>query len=629
MSTGLAIFSVIFALIFLGIFVFLYVSSSHPFESSVVFSSNPLGAFESCRIPRLFSYGALLIFTFQLILLENLVYFDWLKRNTAIIVGTTILAAALAMLIPTLIDKQQLKETITPRTETMLFSDPCFLLHQLLLEENDLVQRFGDLYVYYRNIVPAYFFILRRNWQFKEEITKVAKLHQQFNKKLQQAILEIERQNNVPGVQSNINSQQLNESDVDDVDYDSLVIHAPIVQLLLSSQTSWINSQQSQPLLQMILEPSSQHQQELEQEQSQSDTTSFPSSYTELIVKLHQEQQSQNNNSIRLSSASSRHSSMNFTPKTSNAFDIGSQDYTQSQSQSQSPIQSADGLFKKNDFAIVANGPVFKTKQRPPRQFVPLFVARITNLRDNETYDCALHMANKGDYDRGVNTFSPEGRIFQVEYAMEAVKLGTTAIGIQVGEGTLLAVEKRITSPLMEASSLDKIMKIGKHVGAAVSGLISDGKLLVDKAREQTNQHGFDYDEPISIESCVQGICDIYLQFGEGKKHQMSRPFGVALLIAGVDIETIPPKDGEALRTRFIPRLFHTDPSGTYVKTMTLEQAENLAMKTLKQVMEEKITDTNVELALASSETGQFQSYTSEKVRSIVQRFLSKDGRQA
>ena len=74
------------------------------------------------------------------------------------------------------------------------------------------------------------------------------------------------------------------------------------------------------------------------------------------------------------------------------------------------------------------------------------------------------------NYDRGVNTFNPEGRLFQVEYAIEAIKLGTTAIGIKCAEGVVLAVEKRITSPLIEPSSLKKLLEIDSHVGCAMSG---------------------------------------------------------------------------------------------------------------------------------------------------------------
>ena len=78
---------------------------------------------------------------------------------------------------------------------------------------------------------------------------------------------------------------------------------------------------------------------------------------------------------------------------------------------------------------------------------------------------------NRSEYDRGPNTFSPEGRLFQVEYAIEAIKLGSTAIGIQTGEGVILAVEKRITSPLMEPTSIEKIVEIDAHIACAFSGM--------------------------------------------------------------------------------------------------------------------------------------------------------------
>ena len=80
---------------------------------------------------------------------------------------------------------------------------------------------------------------------------------------------------------------------------------------------------------------------------------------------------------------------------------------------------------------------------------------------------------NRSEYDRGPNTFSPEGRLFQVEYAIEAIKLGSTAIGIQTSEGVILAVEKRITSPLMEPTSIEKIVEIDTHIACAFSGIIA------------------------------------------------------------------------------------------------------------------------------------------------------------
>jgi len=237
----------------------------------------------------------------------------------------------------------------------------------------------------------------------------------------------------------------------------------------------------------------------------------------------------------------------------------------------------------------------------------------------------------RSEYDRGVNTFSPEGRLFQVEYAIEAIKLGSTAIGIQTSEGVVLAVEKRITSKLLEPSSVKKIVKLDDQIGCAMSGLVADARTLVDHARVETQNHWFVYDEKMGTEACVQSVCDLALGFGEG---EMARPFGVALLVAGVD-----DKDG--------PVLYHTDPSGTYTKyeakaigagsegaqtylqehynkSLKLHEAEKMALEVLKQVMEEKISSTNVEVGVITTTNKLFTLRTKDEIESQLKN-LSAD----
>lgn len=159
----------------------------------------------------------------------------------------------------------------------------------------------------------------------------------------------------------------------------------------------------------------------------------------------------------------------------------------------------------------------------------------------------------RSEYDRGVNTFNPEGRLFQVEYAIEAIKIGTTAIGICTPEGVVLAVEKRLLSPLQEPSSVEKIYEADSHIGIAMSGLSADARTLVNHARSESQYHRFTFNEPMPVESMTQAVCDLALQFGEsGEENGMSRPFGVALLVAGWDHHG--------------PVLYHTDPSGTFTR---------------------------------------------------------------
>ncbi|KAK4087480.1 hypothetical protein Purlil1_8070 [Purpureocillium lilacinum] len=222
-------------------------------------------------------------------------------------------------------------------------------------------------------------------------------------------------------------------------------------------------------------------------------------------------------------------------------------------------------------------------------------------------------------------------RLFQVEYSLEAIKLGSTAIGVATSDGVVLGVEKRVTSTLLETSSVEKIVEIDRHIGCAMSGLQADARSMVEHARVECQSHAFNYNEPLGVESCTQAICDLALRFGEGAEGEetiMSRPFGVALLIAGFD------EDG--------PQLFHAEPSGTfyrydakaigsgsegaqaelqneYHKSLSITDAETLVLKTLKQVMEEKLDSKNVQLASVTKEKG-FRIYTDEEMAAVVER---------
>eukprot|EP00088_Acartia_fossae_P008649 TRINITY_DN14156_c0_g1_i1.p1 TRINITY_DN14156_c0_g1~~TRINITY_DN14156_c0_g1_i1.p1 ORF type:complete len:253 (+),score=75.11 TRINITY_DN14156_c0_g1_i1:33-761(+) len=235
---------------------------------------------------------------------------------------------------------------------------------------------------------------------------------------------------------------------------------------------------------------------------------------------------------------------------------------------------------------------------------------------------------NRSEYDRGPNTFSPEGRLFQVEYAIEAIKLGSTAIGIQTNEGVILAVEKRITSPLMEPTSIEKIVEIDNHIACAFSGLTADSKTLIDRARVEAQNHWFTYEEKMQIESVSAAVSNLAIQFGDSDDEVgiMSRPFGVAILFAGCD------EDGA--------QLYHMDPSGTYLKfdakaigsgsegaqqslqeayhrSMTLREATKSAFTILKQVMEEKLNETNVEAATVKPGEG-FRLIKGEELEAII-----------
>ncbi len=171
-------------------------------------------------------------------------------------------------------------------------------------------------------------------------------------------------------------------------------------------------------------------------------------------------------------------------------------------------------------------------------------------------------------------------------------------------------------------------------IGCAMSGLVADARTLIDHARVETQNHWFVYDEKMGVEACVQGVCDLALGFGEG---EMARPFGVALLVAGVDEKG--------------PVLYHTDPSGTftryeakaigagsegaqtylqehYNKSMKLHEAQKLALEVLKQVMEEKISATNVEVGIVTVRDQKFRMATKEELEAQIKSLAADPFRQ-
>ncbi|TQQ81820.1 archaeal proteasome endopeptidase complex subunit alpha [Halonotius roseus] len=149
-------------------------------------------------------------------------------------------------------------------------------------------------------------------------------------------------------------------------------------------------------------------------------------------------------------------------------------------------------------------------------------------------------------YDRGTSLFSPDGRIYQVEYAREAVSRGAPSVGIRTTDGVILAAQSRAGSSLMESESIEKLHKIDDHVGAASAGHVADARQLIDFARQQGQVSQLRYGEPIDVEALTKELTD-HIQ--ENTQRGGTRPYGAALLIGGIE-------NGE-------PRLFAADPSGT------------------------------------------------------------------
>ncbi|WP_214400748.1 archaeal proteasome endopeptidase complex subunit alpha [Methanocaldococcus lauensis] len=240
-----------------------------------------------------------------------------------------------------------------------------------------------------------------------------------------------------------------------------------------------------------------------------------------------------------------------------------------------------------------------------------------------------MQMVPPSAYDRAITVFSPEGRLYQVEYAREAVRRGTTAIGITCKEGVVLAVDRRITSRLVKIRSIEKIFQIDDHVAAATSGLVADARVLIDRARLEAQIYRLTYGEEIPIELLAKKICDIKQAYTQ---HGGVRPFGVSLLLAGID-------KNEA-------RLFETDPSGAlieykataigsgrpvvmeflekeYKEDLTLDESLNLAITALAKANED-IKPENVDVCIISIKDAQFKKVPTEKIKNIIENVKEK-----
>ncbi len=135
-------------------------------------------------------------------------------------------------------------------------------------------------------------------------------------------------------------------------------------------------------------------------------------------------------------------------------------------------------------------------------------------------------------YDRAATMFSPEGHILQVEYAEKTVRLGSASIGFVCSDGVVILADKRINDSLIVPESANKIFEIDNNIIGTAAGILSDARVLIDRAQLLAQQHRVTYDSPIDVVSAIKDLADVKQQFTQ---HPGVRPFGVSLMVAGVD----------------------------------------------------------------------------------------------
>jgi len=226
-------------------------------------------------------------------------------------------------------------------------------------------------------------------------------------------------------------------------------------------------------------------------------------------------------------------------------------------------------------------------------------------------------------YDRAITVFSPDGRLYQVEYAIETVRRGTIAVGIKTKEGIVIAVEEK-PRKLQISDVAQKIFQIDDHVGLAAAGYIPDARSQVDNARFFSQSNKLIYDEPVEVETIAKHLADQSQQFTQ---YAGVRPFGVSLIIGGVVNNN--------------PELYLTDPSGTYIsyeaiaigsdsdkvtdfleKTYTndlsLDDAGTLALAAIYLSSEEKEGTSHIRMAQIKTESGLFEIASDEDIKNYA-----------
>jgi len=238
-------------------------------------------------------------------------------------------------------------------------------------------------------------------------------------------------------------------------------------------------------------------------------------------------------------------------------------------------------------------------------------------------------MPSQQGYDRAITVFSPDGRLYQVEYAIETVKRGTIALGIKTKYGIIFAAdEKPRKFQVVEESQ--KLFKVDQHIGIAAAGYIPDARGQVTDARFFSQSSKIVYDEPVSVETVAKHIAD---QCQHYTQYAGARPLGVSLIIGGVD-------ENET-------SLFLTDPSGTYIPynavaigagsdtvteflkkyykpEMTLEESQLLAISSISMTTDDVTGSEHIKISQIKSDTKQFEILDNNQITKLLQTAIEK-----
>ena len=226
-------------------------------------------------------------------------------------------------------------------------------------------------------------------------------------------------------------------------------------------------------------------------------------------------------------------------------------------------------------------------------------------------------------YDRTATMFSPDGHLLQVEYAEKTVRLGSASIGMVCSDGVFILADKRIEDALIVKESANKISEIDFHIIASVAGIVSDARVLIERAQLLAQQHRITYDSPIETESVVKEIANVKQQFTQ---YGGARPFGVSMMTAGINRKKMELFVSDITGNYFS---YHANAIGEsddkikeklrekYKQNLKIKEGIKLALDIFKEVKGNKFSLSKFELVYINSENKKIERIEGEKIKEI------------
>jgi len=223
-------------------------------------------------------------------------------------------------------------------------------------------------------------------------------------------------------------------------------------------------------------------------------------------------------------------------------------------------------------------------------------------------------------YDRTSTMFSPEGTIIQVEYAQKTARLGSSSIGMVCSDGVFILADKRIIDKLVVLKSANKINEIDSHIIVSAAGIVSDARVLIEKAQVLAQQHRITYDSPIEPELVIKDIANLKQQFSQ---YGGVRPFGVSLILAGINGKKSELYTSDVTGNYFS---YHANAIGEndekikeklrekYKQDLTIKKGIKVALNIFEEIQGKKFDLNKFELSYIKSDEAKLKRLEGEKI---------------